>query len=259
MCNRGDLLVSYIYDEISDRDRRDVEAHLASCAECRAEIDGLRLTRGHLAQWAPPQPELGFRIVRGGAEAAPALPRRRLAPAFAFAAAAVIVLAAAASLANIEVRYDPNGGVTLRTGWGRAVEPQLAATAPAAEGAQPAAATSFDELDRRLGELERTLAASTAARPGAPVQQASLERTSEADILRQVRAMLRDSEARQQTGVAEQLLQVVRDFDRQRRTDLALIQQGLGQYQTLTNAEIASQQLYNRLGEYIRANSKQEK
>src|SRR5215204_2927386 len=114
MCNRGDLLVSYIFDEISDSDRRDVEAHLTTCADCRDEVEGLRSTRGHLALWAPPQPELGLRIVRGAATPEPvtALPLRRFAPAFAFAAAAVIVLAVAAAIANVEIRFG-NDGLTV--------------------------------------------------------------------------------------------------------------------------------------------------
>jgi hypothetical protein len=54
-----------------------------------------------------------------------------------------------------------------------------------------------------------------------------------------VRQIVAEAEARQEAAVARQMLDVVKDFDRQRRTDLALIQQGLDQYQGLTNAEIA--------------------
>ena len=66
--------------------------------------------------------------------------------------------------------------------------------------------------------------------------------------------------ARQQTATAKQLLQLISDFDAQRRMDLQNIQRGLGQYQTLTNAEIASQRdNLIRVNELIRANSKQER
>jgi hypothetical protein len=65
---------------------------------------------------------------------------------------------------------------------------------------------------------------------------------SDAEILRRVREIVGEAEARQQTSVAQRLLQVVRDFDRQRQVDLAAMQQGLSTYQGLTNAEIA--QLY---------------
>ena len=259
MCNRGDLLVSYVYDEISDRDRRDVEAHLAGCAECREEIEGLRSTRSHLTLWAPPQPDLGFRIIRGGAAGEPiaALPRRRWAPAFAFAAAAVIVLAVAAAIANVDVQYGPEG-LSVRTGWARGTQPAALAdaTQPAAN-LRPVAGTEFAELIRRLDHIERTLAQNPSS---AAVQSASTTTFSEAAILRQVREIVREAETRQQNATNRLLLQVATDFDAQRRMDIQNIQRGLGQYQTLTNAEIASQRdSLIRVNEYIRANSKQER
>src|SRR5688572_520481 len=120
MCEQQETLVGYLYDEVDDREKHEFDAHLAVCAECRTELEGLRATRTQFALWAPPEPDLGFRLIRGAAAPAPvpALPRRRLAPAFAFAAAAALVLAAAAAIANIEVRYDATG-MTVRTGWGR--------------------------------------------------------------------------------------------------------------------------------------------
>lgn len=256
MCNRGDLLVGYIYDEISDRDRRGVEAHLATCADCRDEVEGLRSTRGHLAQWAPPQPELGFRIISGGAAPASvtALPRRRFAPVFAFAAAAVIVLAVAAAVANVEVRYGADG-LTIRTGWSGRSDPAMVAASGGETGppARPVA-TDVATLEARLAEIERALAQ---AESGPRLQNASAVRMSDAELLQRVRQMLRDAEVRQETAVAQQLLQVVRDLDRQRRSDWALIQQGLGQYQGVTNAEIANTR--DQINQLIRANSKQER
>ena len=57
---------------------------------------------------------------------------------------------------------------------------------------------------------------------------------------------------------ARRLLQMIRDFDNQRRADLALIQQGLGTVQGLTNAEIAQNR--DMLNQFIRANAtRQEK
>lgn len=260
MCNRGDLLVSYVYDEMSDRDRYEVEQHLAACGECRDELAGLRSTRAHLTLWAPPQPALGFRIVSGADAPAPvqALPRRRYAAAFGLAAAAVLVLAAAVSMANIEVRYDADGGMTVRTGWGRAAEVQQA-QGPAAPdaGVTPVAAddSEFAALHRRLAEIESVLAQ---APPSAEVRTASGARSaSDAELLRQVRAIVQEAEVRQQRAVADRLLQVVTDFDLQRRRDLAALQQGLGQMQGMTNAEIATQRdLVNQL---IRASSRQER
>ena len=64
MCDK-ELLLDYLYGELEPSARETFDRHLTSCAECRAEVDGLRGTRVHLASWAPPEPDLGFQIVRG--------------------------------------------------------------------------------------------------------------------------------------------------------------------------------------------------
>lgn len=256
MCDRGESIVDYVYDELSSAQRQDFEAHLATCADCWTEVAGLTSTRRHLATWKPPEPDLGFRVIRGGAAPAPALPRRhRFAPAFAFAAAAVIVLAVAAAIANIEVRYGGDGSMTVRTGWA-AGPAALDGPQRARDGALPATvATEFAALDRRLQEIEAAMTTAPAAGPG--VQLAADSRLSDAEILRRVRQLVSEAEARQEAATAQRLLDVFRDFDQQRRADLALIQQGLGHYQGLTNAEIAqNRELVNQL---VRAASRQEK
>jgi anti-sigma factor RsiW len=114
MCNQ-EHLISYLYDDLSPADRRSFEAHLAQCAGCREEVAGLRHTRQHLAAWAPPEPAFNFRLVQS-ARTAP--PRRRFAfvPQWALAAAAaVLLMAGAAAIANLEMRYGPDG-LVVRTG-----------------------------------------------------------------------------------------------------------------------------------------------
>jgi hypothetical protein len=245
MCESKELIVGFVYDELSADERVECEAHLAVCAGCRIEVEELRSTRGHLALWAPPEPDLGFRVI-GGAAAPAAVPQPRrahLIPAFAYAAAAVLVLAAAAAIANVEVRYG-NDGLVVRTGWApvpdapQAVTPTGSSQTSARPTSQPqpdlAATADFAALEQRLREIEAVLSRGPAAG-----QLASESRLSDAEILRRVRQIVAEAEARQEAAVARQMLDVVKDFDRQRRTDLALIQQGLDQYQGLTNAEIA--------------------
>jgi hypothetical protein len=256
MCDK-ELIVGYLYDELSASDRQTVDAHVAACPECRIELEELRATRMHLALWAPPEPELGFRVIRGAAAAQP-LPRRWL-PALGLAAAAVLVLAAAASLANIEVRYG-NEGMTVRTGWGRQLQGGVAegggvATSDRLPEAPASVATGeFEALDRRLQEIEVALAS---GEPDAGVQTVSENGLSDAELLRRVRQMVNEAEARQETAFARRLLQVVRDVDNQRRADMALIQQGLAQYQGLTNAEIAQNR--DMVSQLVRAATRQEK
>ena len=59
MCDK-ELLLGYLYDELPTSDRQAFDRHLATCADCRAEVDGLRGTRAHLTSWAPPEPDLGL-------------------------------------------------------------------------------------------------------------------------------------------------------------------------------------------------------
>lgn len=187
-----------------------------------------------------------------------ALPRRsRFVPAFAFAAAAVIVLAAAAAIANIEVTYG-NDGMVVRTGWARSTG--ASETAASQTAALPAASADFAALDVRLRQIESSLAAAPASsgiQTASSTSTESVARMSDAEILRRVRQMVVEAEARQETAVARRLLDVVRDFDHQRRTDIALIQQGLGQYQGLANAEIAQNR--DMLNQLVRVATRQEK
>src|SRR5437870_409792 len=117
MCEEKELLVGYLYDDLADGQRAAFEAHLRGCAGCRGELKALREVRADLAAWAPPQPDFGFRVVRGGRDAAardavrtpvPAW-RAWWTPAAGFAAAAVLVLAAASAIARVEVRSGPDG------------------------------------------------------------------------------------------------------------------------------------------------------
>ena len=115
MCDSKELLISFVYDELDSAEKEAFRRHLAACGACRAEVAGLRTTQRHLATWAPPEPDLGFRMVRTAAPVAAPRPRGAL---WGLAAAAVLVLAAGAAIANIDVRYDANG-FAMHTGWNR--------------------------------------------------------------------------------------------------------------------------------------------
>src|SRR5215203_1270516 len=257
MCESKEWVVGYLYDDIGDDERRAFEAHMAVCGDCRDELIALRATRQHLSLWSPPARDLGFRVVRDDAVAQPArlLPMRsRWTAAFGLAAAAVLVLAAATAIANLEIRYEANG-LVVRTGWSRPSSEVAGVAAPSGNVAPVSAGTNEDvaQLKVRLTELERVL-----ARPSASViQAASGPRMSDTELLQRVRTMLGDAESRQQTAVTKRLVQVVQDFDRQRESDMALIQRGLGTYQGLTNAEIATNR--DMLNQLYRVAARQEK
>ena len=51
---RDDVLLSYLYEELDAAARAEFDAHLASCVECREELDACRSVRRKLAAWTPP-------------------------------------------------------------------------------------------------------------------------------------------------------------------------------------------------------------
>ena len=245
MCTNAELILGYVYGELPDEARRTFETHLAGCAACATEVAGLQATRGHLASWTPPEPDIGFRIVRGNEAVAPPARRVAFTPVWALAAAAVLVLAAAAAIANVEVRYDSDG-LVVRTGWVRDAPASDNADASPAGVAQVSAPADdwraeIGALQSRLRELE---AAAAARQSSGDAQLASGPRMTEAEIIRRVREIVSQSETRQQREFAVQIAQVVRDVDRARKMDFRQIQQGMGQLRGQTTADVAQQLNY---------------
>ncbi len=209
MCDK-ELLLAYLYDELAPSDRQGFDRHLASCAECREEVDGLRGTRTHLMSWAPPEPDLGFEIVRSAKPAETPARWWRASPAWGLAAAAVLTLAVAAGIANVEVR-NGSDGLVVRTGWNRGAT--AAATAPVVLSAGPSAA-ELQRVEARVKDLEGQLAARQAA------TLVPISRMSDAEIVRLVRQAVTDSEQRQQGELARRILQVNRDTEIAHRADI---------------------------------------
>jgi hypothetical protein len=251
-CEEKDRLIAYLYGEDTPADRAAVESHLARCAACAEEAEALGAVRADLSTWIAPEVELGYKVVRDAAPAPPSGTRQwRPAPAWAAAAAAVLVLAAGAGLSNLQVEYG-GGAVTLRTGWwqpGSAANPVAPSPPPSAGAtAAGAAATEDDpawraalaETERRLrAEFARTAQAGGAQAGAVPAAAGAPARSD--DLLRQVRALVEESERRQQRELALRLTQVVQDVEAQRRADLVRIDQNMGQIEGLTGEEAARQ------------------
>ena len=151
-------------------------------------------------------------------------------PAWAQAAAACLIFAA---------------GVWMGIARDAGVDSQPAdavASAPAAvvaSGVAPEVATSSDlaALEQRL-RAEMAQVRTGAASPGAV---ATAQAPSDAQMLARVRALIEESEQRQQRDLAFRTQQVMRDFDNQRRADLATIQRTFGQMEGQTGAEVRDQ------------------
>jgi len=135
----------------------------------------------------------------------------------------------AASVANVQVRRDATG-LTVSTGW---MTPAPVATPPVRESWQPAMASLEESLRR---EFRAQPAATAAAVPAAARAAASDPIT-----LSRLQTLIEASEKRQQQELAIRLAQFGRDMDMQRRADLVRIDQGLGQLEGRTGAEVARQ------------------
>ena len=242
-CGDNAALVSYLYDECDPAERAAIDAHIQLCAACAAEIAALGSARLQLASWTPPDADLGFAIVRpqasaprpqtvsSGAWGLRPGPWLRPMPVWAQAVAACLIFGVGLSLGVLR-------GTT-------STQSSPARTFAAATVDAPAGVTTAD-----LAALERRLRDEMAALRATPVRTTAAvpQSASNAQLLAQVRALIDESEERQQRELALRTLQVVRDFDSQRRVDLAAIERNFGQIEGLTGAEVREQrQMLNYL------------
>ena len=231
-CDDKSLLVAFLYDECETVERQRVEAHLEVCAACRAEVEALTGLRGRLAGWAAPEPAPDFRVVPAAAAVT-----RRVWPAargWALAAAAMLLLAIGVGVANVEIRYGPDG-LVVRTGW------------VAADGVD--AVASADDMPWRtdLAALESALreemAGATPRGPGAVS-----DGTGESEVLARVHRLIEESERRQQRDLALRFAQLMGESEAQRQADLLRIEQQVGQLEGLSEAEVVQ---HNEIMDYL--------
>jgi hypothetical protein len=246
-CDDKEQLVAYLYDEVDGAVRRRIDDHLRVCATCAVEVAGLTGVRRELSNWAPPEAELGFAVVKTpvpvAAQAAePPLAdvlrparwwRPQAVPAWAQAAAAVLVVAAGLSVANLQIRYGADG-LVVTTGWmthpGAATVTSQPAAIPVLTPTGPA------DWQPALSSLEATLRREIREARA----EASEDRGTDVSMQR-VADLIRQSERRQNQELALRLVQFGRDLEVQRRSDLVRINQGFGQFEGRAGAEIARQ------------------
>jgi anti-sigma factor RsiW len=210
-CDDKPTLVAYLYGELDTAARERVDAHLATCERCAAEVSALGDVRAELGLWVPPDAELGFTITRKSEPPSATVLRPArwwsTVPAWAQAAAALLVIAAAAGIANVQVRSGPDG-FSVSTGW----MPRAATVAAPAQQSNEEWRTALVSLEQQLrNEIRST-------REPNPVRTAA----SSADeaTIRRVQQLLAASEQRQQRELALRLT----------RADLMKITNSFGQF-----------------------------
>jgi anti-sigma factor RsiW len=230
-CDDKATLVAYMYGEVDAVVRDRIEAHLAGCDACAAEVTALGDVRAELGLWLPPDAELGFAIVKKSEQPAANVLRPsqwwRTVPAWAQAAAAVLVVGAGLGLANVQIRSG-HDGISVSTGWMQPV------AAPAL--GQPADSAAVEQrVERALVSLEQQLR--NEIRTSREQQQPNTTRAAApaADdaTIRRVQQLIAASEERQARQLAIRMTQFASDMNMQRRADLQLIRQGFGQQEEL--------------------------
>ena len=232
--DRDDALVMSLYDDGGApraADRALFDAHLRTCAQCRDELDALRRVRAQLARWAPPEPKFAALNPQSAIRnPQSALSGWRAIPAWAQVAAALLVLGVSAGIANLDVHYD-RSGLTLRTGWS------------SRDGRTPAA------LERQLRADLRPAQASNASAP------AAASHSSDADLVRRVRALVDESEKRQQRELALRVAELMRDVNVQRQADLVKVDRALGLVENKVGVEVLKNR--QQMNYFIRTSQRQ--
>jgi hypothetical protein len=236
--DRDEALIAFLYDAADARDAA-FEGHCAACARCRDEIATLRGVRAQLARWSPPEPS--FAVISRQSSVAgqqSAVGSRqswwREIPAWAQVAAALLFLGVSAGIANLDVRYD-RSGLSLRTGWSKPA-PQP----PTAQGATAPWRTDLSALERQLKtEFRASQVAAVAAAPSAI--GARTASAPDLDTLRRLRALVDESEKRQQRELALRVAEVMRDVNDARQADLRKIDRSLGLVQNNLGVEVMKQ------------------
>jgi hypothetical protein len=291
--DRDGALIAFLYDSEGETpERARFEAHVQTCERCRDELVLLRGVRMQLAQWAPPEP--GFAIANPrsiarlhpvGALQSVADPQGanppsairnpqsrgwREVPVWAQVAAALLFLGVSAGIANLDVRYDASG-LSVRTGWSK--------SAPVASAALPAASASASSpgrvvnadaatapwrvdltaLERQLRSEIRAVQTSVHATPAAAqlVRSTQAGDGSSGEVVRRVRALIEESEKRQNSELALRIAEVMRDVHAERQADLVRIDRTLGAVQNNLGVEVMkTRQQVNQMNILYRASQR---
>jgi hypothetical protein len=230
-CGDSDALVAYLYEECEPAIREVIASHLSRCESCSSEVDGLGWTRRRLQAWTPRVPELGFQLPVATQESRLPWWRAPL-PAWAQAVAALLIF-----------------GVGLSVGLARgpaSVSPQVSSMEPVTTKTDTASRTELSELAKSLrSEMTQMRTAATT-----PVRQATY---SDDDTMKKVEALVAQSEERQRREFTLRSVEMARDFEAQRRIDMATVRETVGQFQGAAGTEIRQQrEAIDRINNFIR-------
>lgn len=106
------LLIDYLYDEISDDNKKVLQAHLVKCDKCRQEFESLKITSNILQKWEDIEPDFNLVMVTKKSSWLQNIKQRlteifpspkRVGYGFAYAVAGLFLLLA---ISNTEISYQ---------------------------------------------------------------------------------------------------------------------------------------------------------
>lgn len=206
MCDDREKLIAYLYDEVDASDRRLMDAHLATCVECRDELKSLRSVRQDLLAWDVPEHGSVWKPFATPVVA----PWWKQVPAWGLAAAATVMF-----------------GIGLAGGFAaRALMPApataVASLPPQTAPVVSATAEDVQQLRDRLASIEKVALTRPAA---APADSVTLTRA-------EVQQLLRDTEGRVTKSTSLMLLRSIGEMNKQRDRDMATITQQINEAQS---------------------------
>jgi anti-sigma factor RsiW len=209
IADNQDALLDYLYDEGDPTERLAIAKHLQECVTCSVAVLELRTVRGMLAEWKPPLAQ--------GSVMQPVSDRQRWwaettsSRSWVQVAAGVLLFVSGMAVSQLHVNYT-DGTLTVRA----------RPAAPAVDPPIPAGRTASIHLPAA------PVAVADASTPSDAAQREAME-----DLLQRVRAMIDQSESRQQRELALRLSQVAGEVDAQHQADLLRIQQDFGRQQEM--------------------------
>lgn len=217
MCDDRETLIAYLYDEVSASERRQVDAHLAECANCREELRGLRGVRQDLLAWEVPERES---VWKPFVTPAATLWWKQV-PAWGLAAAASLVFGIGLA-----------GGLAARALAAPPVVVQAQAPPQPAPVSVPQTVAATPEqvraLEERLASIERVALAQPAP------SNASTVTLTRAELLQ----LLKETEGRINQDTSRKLLRTIAEMNKQRAWDMQAVTQQINEAQQQTNANL---------------------
>ncbi|RPI50189.1 MAG: zf-HC2 domain-containing protein [Acidobacteria bacterium] len=222
IADNHEALLDYLYEEGDPAERLKIATHLQECAPCSVAVLEFQSIRGMLRDWTPPASALGYRVVRDGDVSPAGNPGARSrwwpGPALhqargAQAVAAVLLFAAGMAVSQLRMDYG-DGALIVRT--------RQAASPPGLQSVS-ARTSSIPLPAEHVGGVGRELLS--------PLEPQNASSVDTEQLLQRVRAMIDQSEQRQQRELALRLSQVASEVDTQHQADLLRIQQSMGQQQ----------------------------